>query len=146
MAPKASAERTRVPEVSRVLQPGRDHHQGRSLLEHRLQGEFGRLHQGCDPLRMLGHGGAQKDLLGHDQHFCIAYRKLVQQRLVAAAHKHCMQLQAALHRFLHQVQAFDGDVGNTGAARQARAQLFDAGVLPAFHPSRTTFGNRLHAS
>ena len=50
-----------------------------------------------------------------------------------------MQVQAALHRFLHQVEAFDGDMvmHRLHAARQARAQLFHPGILPAFHPPRT---------
>ena len=45
------------------------------------------------------------------KHFGVAHGKMLQQPLVAAAHKHRVQLQAALHCFLHQVQAFDGDMG-----------------------------------
>jgi hypothetical protein len=39
------------------------------------------------------------------------------------------------------VQALDSDMGRPDIARQPRAQLFDAAILPAFNSSRS---KRLH--
>ncbi len=96
-------------QISRVLQPGRDHHQG-GAAEHRLHGELRRLDQGRDTLRMLRHHSAGEDLVRYDQDFRTAHCEVFQQALVAAAHKDRVQGQAALCRLLYQVKAFDGDV------------------------------------
>jgi hypothetical protein len=71
---------------SRILQAGGDHHQGSRSpgnWEHRLHRELGRVHQRSHTLRMLGRGGAQKDVLGEQEHLGTAWRKLLQQLLVS---------------------------------------------------------------
>ena len=95
---------------------------------------------------MLGGGGAQENVLGHDQDFGVPKLQVFQQSLIAVADKDGVQLETALDCFFDQMQAFDGDMRSPGAAHQGRAQFLDAAVLPAFHPSRTTFGDRIHGS
>ena len=97
---------------------------------------------------MLRHGRTGKDLPGYDQYLRTSHRKLFQQPLGALLKKYGVQIQAARHRFLHQVQTFHSDmvVRRFGAAGQTCAQFFNPGILPAFHPPRTMFCKRFHTS